>query len=149
MNDPRRIHKAHPRERRKALIGLVIAVGLMALLLAYGGGAWQEEETAVWITAFGDVLVRSPAIAGGCTFVVFLPVVVFALFTYGYGVRIKRTGRFPPPDARVVRDTAIVEGEKAVRHGAILQALGLLLFVAVCGVVYLVWRLFQSLGVGP
>jgi len=144
MCNPQPVQKAHPGARRKAVITLFAAVGVFALLLVWGT-EWRGEVVA-WGVRHGEALVRSPAIAAGCMFVLLLPAVVFALFAYGYGARVKRGRRFPPPGAQVIRDTPIVEGEQAARRGAGLQVLGLLVFALVCGLIYLTWRLFHSLG---
>jgi hypothetical protein len=49
------------------------------------------------------------------------------LYVFRLGRSVIKNERFPPPNQKVIRDTKLIEGEKARARGRILVALSLLL----------------------
>lgn len=103
MNEP--VVRADPALRRRALI--------LALVIAVAGGAWvagtasrleadhSTEALQQWLLATIGVAV-AVALAGG------IPLLLLAR-------QILKTGQFPPPGRRVLRDTPLRRGPAAMR----------------------------------
>ena len=125
------IQRADPEARRRALIALVFAIAVGGLLIAafehFRGplGDWlrsdptQTAQRARWIVFASAVLLVVPAIG-------------VAVYLWRLGAKVLRSRRFPPPGARVVRDTPVVEGDAAATRGQALQILGVCLGVGAC-----------------
>ena len=74
-----------------------------------------------------------------------LPVTVLAGWLWLYGVRVGRSGRFPAPGAKVVRDTPVLHGEPARLRGAALKVLAAFLGLLSAGTLIAVHRLIARL----
>jgi hypothetical protein len=85
-----------------------------------------------------DWVLADPAAAAEWAKLVFLllavlllaPLLAFAAYTWSLGERVLRAREFPPPGLRVIRDTPVITGEKAVSRGRLLKVLAL-----VCGII--------------
>ena len=132
------VQKADPTARRAALLIITfgtIAGGVLLTLSAGSSGRrvaeWVKEDVYVRVrivTALLMLLTTGPALGG-------------AVYLWRLGQRVVRARQFPPPGLRVVRDTPLLAGERAVRRGRLLQALATTLGVAGLLLAFVLWRL--------
>ncbi len=139
MND--RMIKAD-RKLRQLVIGICVLSVLIVLVLT----GWvlprgvrylerQEPRTILWVLEAGTALI-------------FLSVVPMAIYLYCFGRRIVRHRQLPPPGTRVVVNTRLIEGDRAVTRGRIVMALAIvLLALGLVGGLYFPYRLEQVFGV--
>jgi len=129
------ILKADPDYRRNVLLLLVAlaVIGFAAIqwglpkLLAY----IEEKEPMEGIRFIRALLI-----------VVFASALPMAFYMYRFGRRILRSGQFPPPGTRVIRDTEIIEGGAARRKGRLLIVASIFMAsAALAGMLYVPYLL--------
>ena len=76
---------------------------------------------------------------------VIAPLIAFALYMYHFGSRAVRERRYPPTGVRMIRNTPVHQGDRAVRRGRLFQWLAGILLVAGVGFIISFWRLLQTL----
>ena len=59
----------------------------------------------------------------------FLSIIPIALYIWGFGRKVIRLERFPPPGVKVIRDTKLILGPKARARGRMLIVLSVLLLI--------------------
>jgi len=72
--------------------------------------------------------------------VLLAPLLALAVYLWALGGRVVRAREFPPPGLRVIRDTPIVTGERAVSRGRLLKVLALGCGIALAALAVLLWR---------
>jgi hypothetical protein len=72
------------------------------------------------------------------------PLLAFAAYLWSLGGKVVRAQEFPPPGRRVIRDTPLITGEKAVSRGRLRKVLALACGIAAAVLGLLLW-LFESL----
>ncbi len=129
----------------KKLRGLVIGIAAIGVLVALVLMQWvlprgvrylerQEPRTILRVLEAGTALI-------------FLSVVPMALYLYCFGRRAVRYRQLPPPGTRVVVNTKVIEGDRAVTRGRIVMTLAVVLFVlGLGGGLYFPYRLEQVFG---
>jgi len=138
MND--RMIKANKKLRRLVIgicvISVLVVLVLMQWVLPRGVRYLERQEPRIilWVLEAG-------------TAVIFLSVVPMAIYLYCFGRRVVRHRQLPPPGTRVVVDTKLIEGDRAVTRGRIVMALAVVLFALglFCGL-YFPYRLEQLFG---
>lgn len=121
-----------------------MAVGIVVIPL----GQSQQRALQAWVTADPSRIdSRLTLLAAGLAAAFAVPTVLVALYFYRLGSGIVRSGRFPAPGMRVVRDTLVLRGTPALRRGRALQFLAALLVLAAVGFVAFLWRLVSMLRV--
>ena len=109
------VRRADPAARRTAALVLVAGTRAGALLLV----AFTRYRVALsdWVLALADpgstaqrvkLVLLLPAA------VLLAPLLALAVYLCAVGGRVVRAREFPPPGLRVIRDTPIVTGERAV-----------------------------------
>lgn len=133
------IQRADPRARRAALAYLVAAAaggaGCLLVFELYGQSLWRwllqaPRQDQLWFGALALVLL--------C-----LPLVLFAVWLWRYGVRVLRSDRHPPEGVLVVRDTPVARGTVARRYARLYQGLAALLAAAALIVAWIGWKLWR------
>ena len=76
------------------------------------------------------------------------PVVAMAVYLSSLGGRTVRTREFPPPGARVIHDTPVLNGDRAVSRGRWLQGGAVCLGAASFLIGLMLWRLASTLTSG-
>jgi hypothetical protein len=135
------IQPADPVARRRALIAAVAiaAIGWAAFfvlqewLAGFRGGNPVETRRAL-----------EAALIWG-SWAVCLPVAALATWLWLEGGRVRRAGRFPPPGARVIRDTPILHGDAARRRATAYRIIAILLGLLSAGTLTSVYRLVELL----
>jgi hypothetical protein len=139
----REIQPADPATRRRALIaaGVIAVTGWVAYF------ALQEWLARLQGTDPG--LLRQSlerALVWG-SWAAMLPVAVLAGWSWRYGARVGRAGRFPAPGAKVIRDTPVLMGDAARLRGTALKVLAAFLGLLSAGTLIAVYRLIARLHV--
>jgi hypothetical protein len=139
----REIQPADPATRRRALIaaGVIAVTGWVAFF------ALQEWLARLQGTDPG--LMRQSlerALVWG-SWAAMLPVAVLAGWSWRYGARVGRAGRFPAPGAKVIRDTPVLMGDAARLRGTALKVLAAFLGLLSAGTLIAVYRLIARLHV--
>jgi len=75
----------------------------------------------------------------------FLSIVPFCVYILSIGHKVLKHQQFPPPDTKVIKDTKIIEGEKALIRGRLVIAIALsLIVVCLIGGFYLPYKLSNT-----
>jgi hypothetical protein len=135
------IQRADPATRRRALLAAVVIAlaGWAAFFVLQDWLAGLEDADPVRVRrALESAMIWASWAA--CA-----PVAVLALWLWRAGGRVGRAGRYPPPGAKVIRDTPVVHGDAARLRATALKALGLLLGLLSAGTLVAVYRLVARL----
>ena len=76
---------------------------------------------------------------------IFLSIIPFAAYLFRFGLRAVAHRQMPPPGTRVIRDTKLLEGDKAVTRGRLIMLMALLLVVlGLLGGLYLPYKIGKA-----
>lgn len=142
--EPPEIQRADPVAQRRELV--LVAVALAAGLGLLATLATARPELERWLTANAELLAARPGLVAAAALVLVLPLCAFALYLWRLGGRVSASGRFPPPDTPVLRDTRVLEGAPARRRGRVIRALAALLLATSLAVPATLWYAFWLLG---
>src|SRR5206468_3369874 len=136
------VRKADARFRRFVfgLFAAAVCVGglLVALFDRY------QAPLANWIVA-GRASGRIELVFFGFAVLLVAPLLAMATYLSVVGRRILRSGEYPPPGARVIRDTPILGGSEAESRGRVLQGLSVFLIAIAVAMGTLLWWLASLL----
>jgi protein-S-isoprenylcysteine O-methyltransferase Ste14 len=135
-------------QRADAYYRKLAILALAALLL---GGAvflvqfesWIEDVRSMPVEAARESLTTVFSWSVGMGTVV---ISLAGCHSWWWGRRVRRALRFPPPDATVLRDTVVLEGQAAASRGRLLQFLGVTLILCAAGVAIVSWWAVRTLG---
>lgn len=121
------IHYADPTLRRKLAwgIALLLIATLFSQRLFVRFTDWVAEDPKQ-IEERVNYLIGAIAIA-------FSPLFLFGYFTWKTGSVIVAAKRFPSPKMKVIFDTVILKGQKAVLRGRLMQLVGAILWGTAIG----------------
>ena len=129
------IHEADPRVRRNAIVVVVVA-GIVGAGMLHALGGWSEGLRS-WVEG-------SPEQAATLFLVVTVvgvsgPMLGLAFWMKRFASRVGRVGRYPPPDARLTRDTRVRRGSSALAIARLhYVSAAIAVVIAICAPV-LVW----------
>ncbi len=115
------ISKADPAAQRR-VAALVAVVGLGGGVLVFSIQRWLPDLLR-WATGGPG---RMGWVGAGLVAVVCGPLLLLALHFLRMASRVARAGRFPPPGARVIRDTPVLEGPAAKRRVLLLRGMAVM-----------------------
>ena len=129
-----------PAARRRA-VTIVVVCAAIGVLLILGFGRYRDALLG-WVVA-------DPASTGRRVSLIFFvsaglfaaPLLVFAAYLWAFGTKVVRTGFFPPPGHRVIRDTPSLAGAEAIQRGRSFRNLALFFGGGALVVWVLLWRL--------
>ncbi len=135
------IQRADDRRRKVAIIVLVVA-------LISGVVLWVVFEE--WMMAVRRLPVEAARASLSKVFSLCMASMVLCVCVVGWhcwrvGARVRRSLRFPPPDATVVRDTIVLSGQAAVSRGRLLQVFGVILILCAIGLAVMSWLMLKML----
>ena len=138
--DAPEVRKADPAARRNALLLILIgaAVG-SSLIVAFERYRGAVQEWLVADPAEVSQRLQLTLVFGGVALL--LPLLIAAASLWRLGVRTIRSGQFPPPNIKVVRDTPVAQGGAATWRGRALQMLAIALALAALLLCLLLWRM--------
>jgi len=126
---------------RRVVFAVLGASACAAALLIRGLERYQEPLSA-WVR--GDAIGSTPRteiVVAVFAIVLVAPLAAVATYLSSLGRRAVRSGEFPPPGARVIRDTPIARGTEACSRGRVLQGVAVFLWAAAVVTGMLLWRL--------
>ncbi len=143
MNDAQsqeRVIKADKRARMIFIIAWIACVCVGAALirwaLPWGQGHLEQAEPA-------KALLAIQVVVG----FIFLSVVPFGVYLFRLGLRAVQCRQMPPPETKVIVDTKVLEGDKAMTRGRLMMALALLLLtLGLIGGLFLPYKLGKAFG---
>ncbi len=78
-------------------------------------------------------------------FAMFVPLILMAFYMMNLSRRILKSERFPPPGIKVIRDTVVLEGQRARSRGYLIMILSLILILLSTGFMIYMPYLFNKL----
>lgn len=135
------IQRADRRLRFLAALMLMaaVAVGAVALLLLQG---WLAElKQLAFVDAQPRLLAAFAWISGSAC----IMLLALGIHVWRVGARVRAAAQFPPPGARVLRDTVVLRGVAAIRRGRFIQGAGVVLMLCVPALLAASWRLYSVL----
>ncbi len=130
--------KADPGFRWKAMLVYIVFLAAGVAAIKWGLPAF----TSYLAGQPPDEILFTLAVLAG---LIFLSVLPWSVYMLVYALRILRAGQFPPPGAKVLRDTAVISGDEALARGRWLLATGIVLTaLALAGAAYFPYRLYRS-----
>lgn len=132
------IQRADARRRRLVILVLVVMlIGSAALWMVFEG--WMVEVRGLPVEAARRSLSRVFVL---CMGIMIICVGIVGWHCWQVGERVRQTLRFPPPDAKVVRDTVVFTGQIAAARGRLLKVLGLILMFCMLALGMMSWWVF-------
>ena len=134
------LRRADPTARRTVALLLVVGTCMGALLLV--AFARYRIPLSDWMLADpGSSAQRVKMVLRVLVALLLAPLLALAAYLWSLGGKVVRAREFPPPGLRVIRDTPIVTGERAVSRGRLLKVLALGCCIACAVLAVLLWRL--------
>jgi|SRR5215471_13169770 len=133
------VRRADPAARRTAALVLVAGTCVGALLLV----AFTRYRIPLsnWVLAGpGSSALRVKLVFLLVPALLLAPLIALAVYLWALGGRVVRGREFPPPGLRVIRDTPVVTGERAVFRGRLLKVLALSCGIASAALAVLFWQ---------
>jgi hypothetical protein len=112
--------RADETYRKKLLVVIVIAALVGAVIIRWGI-PWFEDYVQS-LDPEDALHVMKVALS-----IIFLGVLPFAYYLFIFGRKVISAERLPPPGTKVIRDTPLLEGEKARKRGQLIVVLSLFL----------------------
>lgn len=135
-----KIIKADKRTRILVILVYIISVLILAVLLMWVF-PWSEDRIE---QAEPEVMLRIIRIV--ITFI-FLSIVPFGVYLCLFGWRVIKYRQTPPPGTKVIVDTKVLEGDKAVTRGRLIIGISLMLIVlGLYGGLYFPYKLGKVFG---
>ena len=120
----------------------IILLGTVIGTAAIGAYTYYEMEIYSWLENNIDWLANNPRTVFLFGLVLVTPLLILSGYLFIYGRRTAKTGRMPPPNYAVVRDTRVTTGTQAVLRGRIVQVLSVFLLLASAAIPILFWYIF-------
>ncbi len=134
------VRKADPAARRHAVLLLSVGTCVGALLIV--GLERYQISLRDWILAEPEASAqRGKLVFLLLAALLLVPLLAFAAYVWSLGERALLAREFPPPGLRVIRDTPVITGERAISRGRLLKVLALGCCIASVALGLLLWRL--------
>lgn len=131
-------HRADHQSRKLAIVAVImVLIGGLVLWMVFD--EWMAEVRSLPIEAAKQSLSRVYVL---CMGIMILCVCVVGWHCWWVGERVRQTMRFPPPDAKVVRDTVVLSGQAAAARGRMLKVFGVILMFCAMALGVMSWWVF-------
>jgi hypothetical protein len=127
--------RADPRLRWLA-IAIVIVFAAAGSIALWAMQRWLDGMREPSPASMAQLLAAFVCLMGTTV----LMLAALGAFLWQYGKRVRAASLFPPPGAKVVRDTPVLRGAAALRRGLVLQGLGVLFVLCCIGLALATWR---------
>ena len=129
--------RADPRMRRIA-VAIVVAAAALGGIALWAMRRWLDGMIQPSPASQSHLLIAFIWLVG----VTVLMLVALGAYLFHYGRRVRAASLFPPPGAKVVRDTPVLRGAAALRRGFVLQGLGAVCVLCGIGLVAAAWHFY-------
>lgn len=136
------IQKADPKERRKAILSVII--GAIAGTSLFFLLDFTLGNISLWIQKNAVFLVEHHYVGFLAMLALVSPILWITIYLILFTKKIIKTQRFPPPNMPVIRDVTVLEGKSAVRRGRLLQFLCWLILMPAAAIPFIVWYILYS-----
>lgn len=133
------IQPADPASRRKLLVWL--SLFLLVMLLSQSVVQWFTE----WLAEDPERVREYFAYIVGAIAFVFSPLFGFGYYAWQMGVKVISAKRFPPPGMKVIKDTVVIKGRRAVSRGRALQVCGVILWGTAIAFPIAFWQILGNI----
>lgn len=117
------IQRADVHSRRSVILALVVMlIGGVVLWMVFE--EWMAEVRNLPVEAVTQSLSRVFVL---CMGIMIVCVCIVSWHCWRVDERVRQTLRFPPLDAKVVRDTVVLSGQAAAARGRLLKVFGVIL----------------------
>jgi len=135
-----RMIKADKKIRMLVVLAYIVAVLVLAVLLRWilpwSEGRFEQAEPEVMLRIIRIVIAF-----------IFLSIVPFGVYLCRFGWKVVKYGQIPPPGTKVIVDTKVLEGDKAVARGKLIIFISLLLIMlGLYGGLYFPYKLGKVFG---
>lgn len=135
-----KVIKADKKIRTIIILAYIVAVLVMVVLLVWilplSSGKLEQTEPEVMLRIIRIVIAF-----------IFLSIVPLGLYMFRLGWRVIKHKQMPPPGTKVIMDTKILDGDKAVTRGKIIITISLvLIIVGLYGGLYFPYKLKKMFG---
>ena len=133
------IQSADPASRRKLLVWL--SLFLLVMLLSQNVIQWFTR----WLAEDPERVREYFVYIVGAIALAFSPLFAFGYYAWQMGMAVIRAKRFPPPGMKVIKDTPVVKGRKAIYRGRALQVCGVILWGTAIAFPIAFWRILGNI----
>ncbi len=138
------VQKTDPLARRRAMLLVVVGAFVGCGLIV--GFERCRAPLLDWLLSQPEQLGhRLRSLFALAAVFVCAPLIAFAIYLWFFGGRVMRAQRFPLPGQRVIRDTAILEGQAAITRGRGLKIAAAFLCLAAIVLCSMFWWLASML----
>jgi hypothetical protein len=135
-----KVIKADKKIRMLVILAYIAAVLILAVLLIWvfpwSEGRLEQAEPEVMLRIIRIVIAF-----------IFLSIVPFGVYLCRFGWRVIKHKQVPPPGTKVIVDTRVLEGDKAVTRGRLIIAISLVLVIlGLYGGLYFPYKLGKVFG---
>ena len=119
------IQPADPVARKRALwtfVAVAIVAGMMALAVRN-----EDIDFEQWLGDHAAELIGQPGLLLLAAFVLALPLVGIAVYVHRAASRVVKAERIPLPGQKVIKDTPIITGKKAIQQGRAMQVVAVIM----------------------
>jgi hypothetical protein len=134
--------RADPRLRRTA-IGIFVAIAAVCGIALWAMQRWLDGIHDPSPASQAQLLTAFVCLIGASV----LMLAALGAYLWQCGKRVRAASLFPPPGAKVFRDTAVLRGVAAVRRGLVLQGLGVVFALCCVGLALAAWRFYALFSV--
>lgn len=132
------IQRADDQSRKFAIVAVI-------MLLIGGVVFWMVFDE--WMSELRDLPIEEAKQSLSRAFLLCMGIMIVCVCIVGWhcwwvGERVRQTLRFPPPDAKVVRDTVVLLGQAAVARGRLLKVFGVILMFCAMALGVMSWWVF-------
>jgi hypothetical protein len=118
------------------IAGTVLVILLLMYILPRGRDQLEQTDPVILLRAIQIILGF-----------IFLSIIPFGVYLFRLGTRAVKHRQMPPPGTRVIVDTKVLEGDKAVTRGRLIMIMALLLVaMGLIGGLYLPYKIKKAFG---
>ncbi len=138
------IQRADPQRRRQALAVVLLTLAFGALAL-WALQRWFREVRSLYGSDAQSLKEQLAFVLSASSAALVVLVLLVGMWLWRIGNHVRGAGRFPPPGARLVRDSVVLHGAAAARRGRLLHVLAAALLICALGLGAATWRLHSLL----
>ncbi len=136
------IQRADPNARQKTIKYILVMIVVFAPTIYWLNDNMKFIEK--WVAEPDETVKRIKIILSILITIGATLLLVASIYIFRIANAVLGSGRYPPPNIKVIRDTRIRHGVTARRIGRLMQGFGMITLVFLVGIVMLGWTLIQN-----